>query len=82
MQTVYLAGVGMTKFGKSTSTLTELLCQAATDAIASSQIPAVEAVFIGAAGKHSARPGLGAGRPALQLSDRDRPSELTSKRPR
>jgi len=48
MQTVYLAGVGMTKFGKSTSTLTELLCQAATDAIASSQIPAVEAVFIGA----------------------------------
>jgi|SRR5262245_2403214 len=37
---------------------------------------------IGAAGKHSARPGLGASRPALQLSDRDRPSELTSKRPR
>ena len=48
MQTVYLAGVGMTKFGKSTFTLTELLCQAAIDAIASSQVQAIEAVFIGA----------------------------------
>jgi acetyl-CoA acetyltransferase len=48
MQTVYLAGVGMTKFGKSTDSLIQLLCQAAADAIASSTVQSIEAVFIGA----------------------------------
>ncbi|MGH7843725.1 MAG: thiolase C-terminal domain-containing protein [Candidatus Binatia bacterium] len=48
MQPVYIGGVGMTKFGKSSSSLTGLLCQAATDALASSPVDSIEAVFVGA----------------------------------
>ena len=48
MQPVYVAGVGMTKFGKSSSSLTGLLCQAATDALTSSPVDSIEAVFVGA----------------------------------
>jgi acetyl-CoA C-acetyltransferase len=48
MQPVYIAGVGMTKFGKSSSSLTGLLCQAATDALTSSPVDSIEAVFVGA----------------------------------
>lgn len=37
----------MTKFGKSSSTLTELLCEAATRALSASSIQEVEAIYIG-----------------------------------
>jgi acetyl-CoA C-acetyltransferase len=48
MQPVYLAAVGMTKFGKSTHSLTELLCEAATSALSISHDQAIEAIFVGA----------------------------------
>ena len=46
MAEVYVAGVGMTKFGKSSQTLTELFCEAATRALASVSVEA-EALYIG-----------------------------------
>jgi acetyl-CoA acetyltransferase len=48
MQLVYIAGVGMTRFGKSSHSLIELLCQAATDALNGSPFDSIEAVFVGA----------------------------------
>ncbi|HWP60092.1 MAG TPA: beta-ketoacyl synthase N-terminal-like domain-containing protein [Candidatus Acidoferrales bacterium] len=48
MQPVYIAGAGLTKFGKSDSTLTGLLCEAANKALAGSPPESVDAVFIGA----------------------------------
>lgn len=46
MAEVYIAGVGMTKFGKSSQTLTELFCEAARRALESSSVE-VEALYIG-----------------------------------
>ena len=48
MQPVYIASVGMTKFGKLPNSLVELLCAAGSQALASAQTDLVEAVFIGA----------------------------------
>src|ERR671915_2001791 len=48
MQPVYLAGVGMTEFGKSPSSLIQLLCEAATRALSNSGHQEIEAFFIGA----------------------------------
>jgi acetyl-CoA acetyltransferase len=47
MQPVYIAGVGMTKFGKSPKTLTELLCEAAASALSRSTIQEIDALYIG-----------------------------------
>ena len=47
MPAVYVAGVGMTKFGKSSQTLVELFCEAAFSALSSSPIEAVDALYIG-----------------------------------
>lgn len=46
MADVYVAGVGMTKFGKSSQSLRELFCEAATRALASFPVE-VEALYIG-----------------------------------
>ena len=48
MQAVYIAGIGMTKFGKDPRSLAEICCQAAERALAESKIQEVEALFIGA----------------------------------
>lgn len=47
MGVVYVAGVGMTRFGKSVQTLSELFCEAATRALSDSSIQEVEALYIG-----------------------------------
>ncbi|MBI2358891.1 MAG: thiolase family protein [Deltaproteobacteria bacterium] len=46
MAEVYVAGVGMTKFGRSSEALTELFCTAAERALESSPVE-VEAIYIG-----------------------------------
>jgi acetyl-CoA C-acetyltransferase len=46
MQPVYLAGVGMTKFGKDSRALVEILCEAAQQAL--KETPVVDALYIGA----------------------------------
>jgi acetyl-CoA C-acetyltransferase len=48
MSGVYVAGVGMTKFGKSTDTLLELFSEAATLALSSSPVQEIDALYIGA----------------------------------
>jgi acetyl-CoA C-acetyltransferase len=48
MQTVYVAGVGMTKFGKSSQSLGQLLREAASSALSSSPVQEVEALYVGA----------------------------------
>ena len=48
MQPVYLAGVGMTKFGKDPRSLVEILCQAAQQALKETHVQTVEALYIGA----------------------------------
>jgi acetyl-CoA C-acetyltransferase len=48
MSAVYIAGVGMTKFGKSAQTLVELFCDAAAAALSNSKIQEVDALYIGA----------------------------------
>ena len=48
MAAVYVAGVGMTKFGKSSQTLVELFCEAANGALSASAVQEVDAVYIGA----------------------------------
>lgn len=47
MHPVYVAGVGMTKFGKSSRSLVELLCEAANDALETSPLQEVDAIYIG-----------------------------------
>ena len=47
MHAVYVAGVGMTKFGKSSQTLAELFCEAASRALLASSIQEVDALYIG-----------------------------------
>lgn len=48
MSGVYIAGVGMTKFGKSPLSLIELYAEAASAAIAASPIQAIDALYLGA----------------------------------
>jgi acetyl-CoA C-acetyltransferase len=48
MQSVYVAGVGMTKFGKDPRPLVEIFCQAGKEALAATGSQQVEALYIGA----------------------------------
>jgi acetyl-CoA acetyltransferase len=48
MSAVYLAGVGMTKFGKSSQSLVELFCAAAAAALSASPVDEVDALYLGA----------------------------------
>jgi acetyl-CoA acetyltransferase len=48
MQDVYVAGIGMTKFGKDPRSLAEMCRQAAQEALADCKIQEVDAIFIGA----------------------------------
>lgn len=48
MTPVYIAGAGMTQFGKSESTLTELMREAALRAFAQSKIDAIDAIYVSA----------------------------------
>ena len=48
MRAVHIAGVGMTPFGKSRSTLVELLREAAVQALANSNIDEVDAIYVAA----------------------------------
>src|SRR5499427_2592402 len=47
MQSVYIDGVGMTKFGKDPRLLTEIFRQAALEALAASRAQEVDAIYIG-----------------------------------
>jgi acetyl-CoA acetyltransferase len=47
MQAVYVAGVGMTKFGKDPRPLAEIFCQVSQQALAESEIQEVDALYIG-----------------------------------
>jgi acetyl-CoA acetyltransferase len=47
MQSVYLSGVGMTKFGKDPRSIVEIFCQAGQEALAASEKDGVEAIYIG-----------------------------------
>ncbi len=47
MAAVYIAGVGMTRFGKSQQALAELCCEAASRALSDSSIQEVEALYLG-----------------------------------
>jgi acetyl-CoA acetyltransferase len=47
MRAVYIAGVGMTKFGRSPQTLTGLFCEAASKALSTSSVDEVDALYIG-----------------------------------
>jgi acetyl-CoA C-acetyltransferase len=47
MQSVYVDGVGMTKFGKDPRLLTEIFRQAAQEALAASKAQEVDAIYIG-----------------------------------
>ncbi|HEX5021746.1 MAG TPA: thiolase family protein [Candidatus Binatia bacterium] len=48
MKSVYIAGAGMTKFGKDSRPLAAILSEAATQALAEAQLATVDAVYIGA----------------------------------
>jgi len=47
MQSVYVAGIGMTKFGKDRRSLAEICHDAAQTALTSSEIQEVDAIYIG-----------------------------------
>ncbi len=47
MVAVYISGVGMTKFGKSSHTLVEILCEAGSKALSSSGVQEVDALYLG-----------------------------------
>ena len=47
MDSVYIGGVAITKFGKSTKTLMELLCDAATETLSSPEVQEVDAIYLG-----------------------------------
>jgi acetyl-CoA C-acetyltransferase len=47
MQSVYVNGVGMTKFGKDPRSIVEIFCQAGQEALAASEGDRVEAIYIG-----------------------------------
>jgi acetyl-CoA C-acetyltransferase len=46
MTPVHIAGVGMTKFGKSSKTLVEIMCEAATEALSKSKMQDLDAVYV------------------------------------
>jgi len=48
MNPVHIAGVGMTKFGKSPLSLAEMICQAAEQALNKSSVQDIDALYIGA----------------------------------
>ena len=48
MNPVHIAGVGMTKFGKSPKGLIEIMCEAATAALSNSKIQDIDAVYVAA----------------------------------
>ena len=48
MGSVYLAGAGMTRFGRRTETLVELFAEAADAALSASQVQEVDALYLGA----------------------------------
>jgi len=48
MKSVYVSGIGMTRFGKDPRPLPEILCEAARQALADSENPNVEALYVGA----------------------------------
>jgi acetyl-CoA C-acetyltransferase len=48
MKPVYIAGIGMTRFGKSSQTLIELLCDAAIRALSNTHIQEVDAIYMAA----------------------------------
>ena len=47
MQSVYVAGVGMTKFGKDPRPLAEIFCQAAKLALGAAELDKIDALYIG-----------------------------------
>src|SRR2546426_3944951 len=47
MQAVYIAGVGMTKFGKDPRPLAEIFCQVSQQALSESKTQEVDAIYIG-----------------------------------
>ena len=47
MQAVYIAGVGMTKFGKDPRPLAEIFCQVSQQALSESKTQEVDALYIG-----------------------------------
>jgi acetyl-CoA C-acetyltransferase len=47
MRSVYVSGIGMTKFGKDSRALVEIFCQAGHQALAASKEQDVEAIYIG-----------------------------------
>src|SRR5258705_701881 len=47
MQSVYVAGVGMTKFGKDPRPLAEIFCQAAKLALGAAELGRIDALYIG-----------------------------------
>ncbi|MFQ5850716.1 MAG: beta-ketoacyl synthase N-terminal-like domain-containing protein [Candidatus Binatia bacterium] len=47
MVAVYIGGIGMIKFGKSSQTLTQLLCEAGAKALSSSEVQEVDALYLG-----------------------------------
>ena len=47
MQSVYVGGIGITKFGKDPRPIVEIFCQAGREALAASQAEQVEAIYIG-----------------------------------
>ena len=47
MQSVYVAGVGMTKFGKDPRPLAEIFCQAAKLALGAAELDRIDALYIG-----------------------------------
>jgi len=47
MQSVYVAGVAITKFGKDPRTLSEIFCDAARSALGNAESPEVDAIYIG-----------------------------------
>jgi acetyl-CoA acetyltransferase len=44
---VFVAGIGMTQFGKSSKSLVELLCEAALRALSATTVDDVDAIYIG-----------------------------------
>ena len=47
MQSVYVAGVGMTKFGKDPRPLAEIFCQAAKLSVGAAELDKIDALYIG-----------------------------------
>jgi acetyl-CoA acetyltransferase len=48
MQSVYVAGIGITKFGKDPRSLASILCDAARQALGDAQLESVDAIYLGA----------------------------------